>query len=77
MDKTTTRMIHHPSDPWKHPYKAIARCEDGTVRTVRLNQEADTWFSWPGRTTIQGKSIRGYVTQDGAELRFISYKGVR
>ena len=50
-------------NPWNHPYKAAnVLCGDGKRRTVRLNQEADSWFSWPGRCTIKGKTIRGYVT---------------
>lgn len=54
--------------PWHHPIAVRgALCPDGRRRTVRLNQSADTYFSWPGRTTIGGRSVRGavYSTQDG------------
>lgn len=47
---------------WEHPTAMKAQCEDGVIRTIRLNQQADTFFSWSGRTTIKGKSVRGYVT---------------
>jgi hypothetical protein len=60
---------------WGHPHKATnVLCADGKRRTIRLNQSADTFFSWPGRTSIGGKSVRGYVTgieTDGeADLEF-------
>jgi hypothetical protein len=36
-----------------------------------LNQSADTYFSHPGRTTIQGKSITGFVSHsDDREYHF-------
>lgn len=42
---------------------AKAMCEDGVVRTIRLNSTGpDTFFSHPGRTSIKRKSVRGYVT---------------
>lgn len=48
---------------WHHPYKAVnVLCQDGKRRTVRLNLEADTYFSWSGRCNIKGKTVRGYVT---------------
>lgn len=65
---------------------AMAKCEDGVVRTIRLNQQPDTWFSHPGRTSIKGKAVRGYVTMDEVEplegykptitsiVKFIAYK---
>ena len=64
--------------PWHHPYKAVnVRCFDGKRRTVRLNQQADTFFSWPGRCTINGKTVRGYVTgietEDRPDLEFRLY----
>ena len=52
---------------YDHPAQVRhALCPDGVRRTVRLNQQADTYFSWPGRTTIKGRSVRGFVstTQD-------------
>lgn len=65
---------------WGHPHAVKdAICEDGKRRTVRLNQQADSAFSWPGRTSINGKTVRGYVTgieTDGnADLEFRTYKG--
>lgn len=66
---------------WYHPTKAInVLCEDGKRRVVRLNQQADTWFSWSGRCTIYGKTQRGYVTSiesdDGKhDLEFHIYRG--
>lgn len=65
---------------------AMAKCDDGVVRTIRLNQQPDTWFSHPGRTSIKGKSVRGYITFDEVEplekgypniytyVKFIAYK---
>lgn len=48
---------------WNHPYKAVnVLCFDGVRRVVRLNIQPDTYFSWPGRCTIKGKTVRGYVT---------------
>ena len=50
-------------NPWGHPYKVKdALCFDGKRRTVRLNIQADTYFSWPGRCTIKGETVRGYIT---------------
>lgn len=48
---------------WQHPWYVLnCLCEDGKRRTIRLNQAADTFFSWPGRASIGGKTVRGYVT---------------
>lgn len=48
---------------WHHPHKAVdVLCADGKRRTVRLNQCADTLFSWPGRCTINGKTVTGFIT---------------
>ncbi len=75
---------------WQHPHKVKgALCEDGVRRTVRLNQQADTYGSWPGRTTIRGKTVRGFVTGVASwdvgdnpnlvegDTLFIVYKGER
>jgi hypothetical protein len=60
---------------WQHAwYVRDALCEDGRRRTVRLNQQADTYFSWAGRTTIGGKSVRGFVSGDDKETTFIAFK---
>ncbi len=62
-----------------HPDTCIrCLCEDGKRRTVRLGIDADSYFSWPGRASIGGRTVRGYVT--GRELlgqkayAFITYK---
>ena len=50
-------------NPWHHPHKAInVLCFDGKRRTVRLNLQADSFFSWPGRASIKGKTVSGYIT---------------
>lgn len=61
-----------------HPDTCIrCLCPDGKRRTVRLGLDADTAFSWPGRCSIGGKTVRGFVT--GCELmgqedrRFVPY----
>jgi hypothetical protein len=66
--KTETKMITRPHDPWQHPYTADARCPDGKIRRVRLNQQADSFFSWPGRVQYQGKTRKCYVYTDDGEL---------
>lgn len=59
---------------WGHPHAATAICEDGKVRKVRLNQSPDTYFSWTGRTSLKGKTVRGMVYYgDGGELRFTTF----
>lgn len=50
---------------WGHPHAVKgALCFDGRRRTVRLNVQPDSFFSWSGRTKIKGKSVRGYVATD-------------
>ena len=61
------------STPWEHLRAAYALCFDGKVRKVRLNQQADTWYSWPGRVTINGVTVRGYVTGTDDGLEFVLY----
>lgn len=36
-------------------------CSDGKRRTVRLNSGTGTGATWPGRVTMGGKSVQGYV----------------
>ena len=68
-----TGMIAWPGG-WEHPYAALARCPDGRIRRVRLNQSADTFFSWPGRVSAYGKTMRGYVSKAAnGETRFTPY----
>ena len=66
---------------WGHLSHCIdALCEDGKRRTVRLGVDADTFFSWPGRASVGGRTVRGFVTsyereEDGVrDYRFIIYK---
>ena len=59
---------------WGHPHAARALCEDGKIRKVRLNQSPDTAFSWSGRASIKGKTVRGFVYHgDGGTMRFTTY----
>ena len=60
---------------WQHPVAIRgALCPDGRRRTVRLNQDADTYFSWPGRTTtIGGRSVRGFVMTEDDDWKFTPY----
>ena len=61
---------------WEHPHAVKgALCFDGRRRTVRLNIQPDTYFSWPGRTKIHGKSVRGYVVVDDGDAAFRLYDG--
>ena len=39
-----------------------ALCSDGKIRSVRMAQCADTWFSIPASIRINGKTITGYVS---------------
>lgn len=60
---------------WGHPHKVKdALCFDGKRRTVRLNQQADSAFSWSGRCNIKGKTVCGYVTgTDNGDTAFRLY----
>ena len=58
---------------WGHPHAAYAICFDGKVRKVRLNLEASTWDCWPGRVTINGVTVRGYVTGTDDGLEFVLF----
>lgn len=46
-------------------------------RTVRITGPADTWFSIPAECTIQGCTVRGYVTNaeddNGLVFRHVYY----
>lgn len=59
---------------WGHPHAARAICEDGKVRKVRLNVSPDSTFSWSGRASIKGKTVRGFVYKDEGGLRFTTYE---
>ncbi len=67
---------------WHHPWFVLnCLCPDGKRRTIRLGQDADTAFTWPGRTSYQGKTRRGYIAQppldhpdhDSGEVMFYPY----
>jgi hypothetical protein len=48
---------------WRHPQVVRgALCPDGKRRSVTLGQAADTYFSWPGRASINGRTVSGFVT---------------
>lgn len=56
---------------WRHPwYVRDVPCQDGKRRTVRLTQQADTYFSWSGRASIGGRTVRGAILtgDNGAEF---------
>jgi hypothetical protein len=60
---------------WQHPWLVRnALCPDNRRRTVYLGQDADTYFSWPGRTKINGKWVKGFVTVEGNDTLFIADK---
>lgn len=48
---------------------AHAICEDGKIRKIKISI-ADTYFSIPGRTTIDKKTVSGYIMLDDGELHF-------
>jgi hypothetical protein len=37
-------------------------CPDGVRRTVRVTREPDTFFTHPGRVSVKGKTVTGFVT---------------
>ena len=58
---------------WGHPHAAYAICFDGKVRKVRLNQQSDSWSSWPGMVTINGVTVRGLITGTDNGLEFMLF----
>lgn len=60
--------------PWNHPIKVKnCLCFDGKRRTIRLNLQASTYFSWDGIATINGKTMKGFVCSietDGDEYDY-------
>ena len=67
---------------WGHPDTcAHALCDDGIRRTIRLREAADTYFSWGGRTSIGGKTVRGFVSvceiNGAGDFYFHQYKGTK
>jgi hypothetical protein len=59
---------------WQHAHAALALCEDGKIRKVRLEEAADNAFAWPGKIRIANKTIRGYVGSNEDGLFFVQYK---
>lgn len=48
--------------PWGLNVACRAICPDGRVRSVRIAQTADTFFSTPASVRVRGKTVSGYVT---------------
>ena len=48
-------------------------CSDGVNRNVRNIGVPDTFFSVPGRVSVRGKTVSGFVTCDENGYRFIAY----
>lgn len=58
MDRYVWDVTHY------NAVSARALCSDGKIHRVRLNQQADTFFSWPGRVTLAGKTVKVFVSPD-------------
>lgn len=58
---------------WGHPHAAYAICFDGKVRKVRLNQQSACRYCWPGRVTIKGVTVRGFITGTDNGLEFMLF----
>ena len=60
------------------PFAKVQNCPiDGTEyrRTAYATGYADTYFSIPARCQLQGKTLRGYLTQDNdGNVRFVPVK---
>lgn len=53
----------HRFGMWQIPYKASGViCPDGKRRTVRLSDEADTFWTMPARLSYKGTTVSGFVT---------------
>lgn len=63
-----TDLPTNPPTMFGDPSRVRAICSDGTVRTVRLSPlGADTFFSIPGRVSVRGKTVSGYLTRETAD----------
>jgi hypothetical protein len=64
-------MIDLTTDPptlFGDPPVVRALCADGIARNVRLSPlGADTFFSVPGRVSVRGKTVSGYLTRETAD----------
>ncbi len=63
-----TGMFAFTWDPWRNPVIAKAEFPDGKIRTVRLNQSADSYFSWPGRTSWKRFTVTCFVTNEDGRI---------
>lgn len=55
--------------------KGKARCDDGIIRTVRIHNVPDTYFTVRAKCQIKGHTVTGFVMQpyDSEELRFYGW----
>jgi hypothetical protein len=49
---------------WGTYVRARAMCADGKVRTVRVSEMPDTFFSIPAAVKVRGKTVSGYITTE-------------
>ena len=55
------RMIHHGM--WQIAIRCEgAICSDGIRRNVQITASPDTFYSIPGRVTVKGRTVTGFVT---------------
>lgn len=47
-------------------------CEDGKRRAVYTTGEPDTWFSVPASTRVRGHYVKGFLTVDEGNPRFVA-----
>lgn len=67
------------SYPWGLFLRCRAICPDGKVRSVRVAQTADTFFSIPASVLFKGKRVAGYVTFSddyGSEPAWVEFRVV-
>ena len=65
----TTGMYAVRGNPWNHAMLALAEFPDGKIRTVRLNESADGFFSWSGRTSYKKFTVKCFVTCEDGRLK--------
>lgn len=66
---TNTGLYAVKGSLWRHAVYALAEFPDGKIRSVRLNQQADSFFSWPGRTSYKKHTVTCWVevSDDGKD----------
>ena len=64
-----TGMYYYRDDYWQHDVIALAEFPDGKIRVVRLNMQADTYSSWPGRASYRNTTIRCFVTNEDGRIK--------